>query len=85
MKQKITHKMQQVAADILSDIEIAMMDNKEIPDWIDELYDRVFNDYDLCRDPFTGMVCTSEEYFKNNIEYQRQTMDELYGHHDGLE
>jgi hypothetical protein len=86
MKQKkITSTMQKVAVDILEDIEIYMMQHHEIPEEIKRIYDRVFNEYGLCRDPFTGMVCTSEEYAKNSLEYDRQTMYEKYGHWDGLE
>ena len=86
MKQKkITHTMQKVAVDILEDIEIYMMQHKEIPEEIERIYDRVFNEYGLCRDPFTHMVCTSEDYAKSSLEYDRQTMYEKYGHWDGLE
>jgi hypothetical protein len=77
--------MQKVAVDILEDIEIYMMTHNDVPEEIDKLYDRVFEKYCLCRDPFTGMVCTSEEWGKNSLEYDRQIMMERYGHCDGLE
>ena len=82
---KVTHAMQKVAVDILEDIEIYMMSVKEVPNEIKEIYDRAFKKYRLCNDPFTGMVCTCNEYAKNSLEYDRQTMMERYGHCDGLE
>ena len=82
---KITKAMQKVAVDILKDIEIYMMTHNDIPKEIDQLYDRVFNEYNLCRAPFTGMVCTSDEYYVNKLEYEKQTMIERYGHCDGLD
>ena len=85
MKRKITHTMQKVAVDILEDIEIYMMQHNEVPEEIQRIYDRVFEEYGLCRDPFTRMVCTSKDYCKNQLEYDKQSMIELYGHCDGLE
>ena len=82
---KITKTMQKVAVDILEDIEIYMMTHHDIPDEIKQLYDRVFNEYGLCSDPFSGMACTPDEYYKNQLEYERQIMIERYGHCDGLE
>ena len=82
---KITKTMQKVAVDILEDIEIYMMTHNDIPEEIDQLYDRVFEKYCLCRDPFTGMVCTSEEWGKNQLKYERDIMMERYGHCDGLD
>ena len=84
-KMKITPTMQKVAVDILKDIEIYMMTHKTVPDEISALYDRVFDKYELCRDPFTGMVCTTKECFENHLEYEKQIMMERYGHCDGLE
>ena len=82
---KITRTMQKVAVDILEDIEIYMMTHDDTPDGIVQIYDRVFNEYGLCRDPFTMMVCTSEECCKNILEYEKAIMIEKYGHCDGLE
>lgn len=88
MKQKkITHTMQKVAIDILQDFEIlTMMHNgsyafEEI--WV--IVKKHKEKYALCEDPFTRMLCTSQEYCKNSLEYDRQTMYEKYGHCDGLE
>ena len=82
---KITKTMQKVAVDILEDIEIYMMTHNDVPEEIDKLYDRVFDKYCLCRDPFTGMVCTSEEWGKNQLKYEKDIMMERYGHCDGLD
>lgn len=86
MKQKkITPTMQKVAVDILEEIEIYMMSVKEYPDEIQQIFDKMYEKYELCNDPFTGMVCTTKEYFENYLEYERQAMIERYGHCDGLE
>lgn len=82
---KITSTMQKVAVDILEDIEIYMMNHHDVPDEISQLYQRVIDDYGLRIDAFTGMVCTSTEYTRSQLEYDRQTMIERYGHCDGLE
>ena len=50
-----------------------------------EAYNRVFERYGLCSDPFTSCPCTPEEYCESRLEYDRQTMIERYGHCDGLE
>ena len=48
-------------------------------------YDRVFERYGLCRDPFTYCPCTPDEYYERQLEYERQTMINRYGHCDGLD
>lgn len=88
MKQKkITHTMQKVAVDILQDFEILLMTHNG-PYTADEII-AIMNKhekwYGLCEDPFTRMLCTSDEYTKNSLEYDRQIMYEKYGHWDGLE
>ena len=88
MKQKkITHTMQKVAVDILQDFEILTMRHNG-PYTFEEIWEIVEKHedmYGLCKDPFTMMICTSDEYAKNSLEYDRQTMYEKYGHWDGLE
>ena len=88
MKQKkITHTMQKVAVDILSDFEILTMTHNS-PYTFEEIWAIVqkhVDGYGLFKDPFTNMICTSEEWAKNSLEYDRQTMYEKYGHWDGLE
>ena len=77
---KITRPMQKVAVDILTELTFAR-DMDEV--W--KVYDRAFERYDLCKDPFTYLPCTPEEYCKSKLEYDKQTMIERYGHCDGLE
>lgn len=88
MKQKkITHPMQQVAVNILSDFEVLTMTHNG-PYTFEEIWaivEKHVDGYGLCEDPFTRMICTSDEYSKNSLEYNRQTMYEKYGHCDGLD
>ena len=88
MKQKkITSTMQKVAVNILGDFEILVMTHNG-PYTFDEIWDIVqkhVDGYGLCQDPFTRMICTSDEYVKNIVEYDKATMMEKYGHCDGLE
>ena len=77
---KITNTMQKVAADILTEF----LFTSDMDDVI-AAYDRVFKRYGLCDDPFTGCPCTPEEYCENQLQYEKQTMIERYGHCDGLE
>lgn len=87
MKKKltITNKMQQVAVDILGELEYYMMTHKEVPEEIFQIFDKMCKKYELWKDPFTKTVCTRNEYAKNSLEYERQTMLNLYGHCDGLD
>ena len=88
MKQKkITSTMQKVAVDILGDLEILTMTHNG-PYTFDEVWAIVKHHeekYGLFRDPFTSMICTSDEWAKNSLEYDRQTMYEKYSHCDGLD
>lgn len=77
---KISKTMQKVAVDIL--MEFTFIQSK---DEFFEAYDRVFERYGLCYDPFTYCPCTTEEYCENRLEYDRQIMIERYGHCDGLD
>ena len=91
MKQKkITNTMQQVAVDILNDLEVILMMHDEVhqpltAEAIIAVIDKHEEKYALCHDPFTGMLCTSEEYMENSLEYERQAMMSRYGHCDGLD
>lgn len=91
MKQKkITNTMQMVAVDILGDLEaILMMHDEQHQPYTAEEIIAVINKheekYALCHDPFTGMLCTLEEYMENSLEYAKQTMIGRYGHCDGLD
>ena len=86
-QRKITPTMQKVAVDILQDFEILLMTHNG-PYTADEII-AIMNEhekkYALCQDPFTRMICTSNEYVKNSLEYEGQIMMERYGHCDGLE
>ena len=84
---KITNKMQEVAVDILEELEALMMVKpaNELPKELFEIFDKMFKKYDLQRDPFTQMVCTTKEWAKNSLEYNRQLMMARYGHCDGLD
>lgn len=82
---KVTHAMQKVAVDILRELEGFMMGRKDTPEEIIKIYDKMFEKYHLCTDPFVGMCCTSAEYAKQSLEYDKQIMIERYGHCDGLE
>lgn len=76
---KITTTMQKVAVDILT--EFLFTRNM---DEVMAAYDRVFEKYELCSDPFTCTPCAPEEYCKSKQEYEKQVMFERYGHCDGL-
>ena len=77
---KITKTMQKVAVDILMEFMFT-----QDMDEVVEAYDRVFERYGLCNDPFTHTPCTPEEYCKNSLEYEKQVMIERYGYCDGLD
>ena len=88
MKQKkITHTMQKVAVDILSDFEILTMTHNG-PYTFDEIWAIVqkhVDGYGLGEDPFTRMICTSKEAIENQLEYDRQTAEQIWGHSDWLD
>lgn len=88
MKQKkITHTMQKVAVDILSDFEILTMTHNGSYTF-EEVWDIIKHnaeEYGLCEDPFTRMLCTSKEYTENSLEYEKQVACAKYGHCDWLD
>ena len=88
MKQKkITHPMQQVAVNILSDFEVLTMTHNG-PYTFEEIWAIVqkhVDGYGLCEDPFTRMICTSKEAIENQLEYEKAVMVERHGYCDGLE
>ena len=79
-KAKITKQEQRTAATILTQF----MFTKNMDD-VMRVWEEVYKQYDLCDDPFTHTPCTPDEYYKNQLEYEKQSMIELYGHCDGLE
>ena len=79
-RRKLTERDQQVAAEIL--IRFAFVNSMDA--FVSE-YKELKKDYDLCDDPFTHLPCSSGQYSENSLKYERQTMEERYGHCDGLE
>lgn len=67
---KITETAQKVVADILTEFMFTCSRDEVI-----EVYNRVFERYGLCSDPFTGVPCTPEEYAESKLEYERQNND----------
>ena len=88
MKQKkITSTMQKVAVNILSDFEVLTMIHNG-PYTFEEIWAIVqkhVDEYGLCEDPFTMMLCTSKEAIENQLEYDRQTAEQKLGHSDWLD
>ncbi len=82
---RITNSMQEVAAEILLELEVLGFETPVCEESIAEIIKKYIKKYDLCSDPFTGFVCTQKEYSKNSLEYDKQIMLERYGHCDGLE
>ena len=83
---KITDTKQQVAVDILTELEVWMMrlpgnsePTKSEEDVIDS-YNKMYKKYGLNDDPFTLMCCTDKEYQKNLAEYTRQEMENKFGY-----
>lgn len=79
-RRKITTRDQKVAADILT--EFTFVNNMD-EFW--SAYNDIFKRYDLCDDPFTNLPISTEEYCKNKLSYEKQSMIEMYGHCDGLD
>lgn len=79
-RRKITERDQQVAADIL--IRFAFVNSM---DAFESEYNAVLKAYDLCDDPFTHLPCSPGQYAENSLAYDRQAMEDRYGHFDGLE
>lgn len=85
-KFKTTETKQQVAVDILTELEVWMMGlpgnsepTKSEQDVID-IYNKMYKKYGLNDDPFTLMCCTDKEYQKNLEEYTRQEMENKFGY-----
>lgn len=77
---KIFERDQRIAAEILT----AFMFTRTMDD-VMKVWKRIYEEYDLCDDPFTGTPCTRSEFCENRTEYVKQAMIEKYGHCDGLE
>lgn len=77
---KITETKQKVAADILTQFMFV-----NCIDDVTKAWNNVYEQYELCSDPFTGCPCSEQEYCRNVIEYEKQVMIERFGHCDGLD
>lgn len=71
---------QRVAAEILTQFMFTRDMGEVLQTW-----DNIYRQYDLYDDPFTHTPCSSEDYYKNRLEYEKQVMIEKYGHCDGLD
>lgn len=85
-KFKITDTKQQVAVDILTELEVWMMGlpgnsepTKSEQDIID-IYNKMYKKYGLNNDPFTRMCCTDKKYWKNLAEYIKQENEDKFGY-----
>lgn len=77
MALKITDKMQQIAADILTRLYF-VNDIDEVIKVVKEMEEK----YELCDDPFTHTPCTTKEYYENVKAYERQVMEERFGYYE---
>ena len=77
---KISDKEQRIVAEILTQF----MFTKNMDD-VMKVWDNIYNEYDLCMDPYTSTPCSNKEYADNNVRYQKELMIQRYGHCDGLE
>ena len=77
---KITEKDRKLVADILTQFMFA----KSMDDVV-EVWNSLFNFYDLKEDPYTKIPVSPEDYYDSKNKYERDTMLEKYGHCDGLE
>ena len=83
-KFKITETKQQVAVDILTELEVWMMGlpgnsepTKSEQDIIN-IYNKMYKKYGLNKDPFTLMCCTDKEYQKSLAEYIKQENEDKF-------
>ena len=79
-RRKISERDRCVAAEILT----SFMFTRNI-DEVMAVWNQVYEQYGLCDDPFTHTPCSPKEWSENLVEYEQQTMMNLYGHCDGLE
>jgi hypothetical protein len=83
--QRITGPMQQVAVDILHELECILIEGKPVTNTqVTKVLTDNFKKYNLNNDPFTGLVCSDKEWSESSQEYNRQKMEEMYDHHDGI-
>ena len=76
-KQYISNKMQEVAVDILMRL-VFIRDINELT----EVFEYVYDKYELRDDPFTQLPCTRKEYVESSYYYDKQKALEIYGYND---
>lgn len=79
-KRKISLSNQRTAAEILT----AFMFVKDMDEFT-KVWDKFFDLYELRNDPFTYCPCAPEDYYKSQLNFEKQIMMEKYGHCDGLD
>ena len=79
-KIKISNSMQKVAVDILTELIFC----KNMQDVFDIIENKI-KKYELMDDPFTGLPCSSKDWYENKLEYDRQLAIDKYGHCDFLD
>ena len=73
MKKKVSDHDQVIVANVLT----RLMFVKDMDEFIEE-WKRIYDDYGLHDDPFTGTPCSSKEYVLSREEYQRQLEDRYW-------
>lgn len=76
-KQHISNKMQEVAVDILMRL-VFVKDINELT----EVFEYVYDKYELLDDPFTQLPCARKEYAELSYSYDKQKALEIYGYNN---
>ena len=85
-KFKITDTKQQVAVDILTELEVWMMglpgnsEPTKSEQGVIDIYNKMYKKYGLNNEPFTLMCCTDKECQKNLAEYIKQENEDRFGY-----
>lgn len=74
---KITDRDQKLVAEILTRFMFCNDYSEVMDEW-----NKIFKDYDLWSDPFTGCPVSSKEYSKAQEEYNKQKMIDRYGYYE---
>ena len=61
---------------IVAEILTQFMFVNSIYDFVN-IWDEIFTKYELREDPFTGCICTEEQYYESKKEYERQKIEIL--------
>lgn len=76
-KRKVTEDEQKAVSEILTRIMFCCNYKEVADEW-----NRIYEDYDLKRDPFTGCPVSNKEYVRLNEEYTKQKMIERFGYYE---